>query len=68
MTATKNLATPEWLPSELYGEAVVSWRLTTDNRHRDWRYQIITDQSVYTARTDGKLIAVAVLNKMEGNV
>jgi len=68
MTATKNLPTPEWLPSELYGEAVTSWRLTTDNRHRDWRYQIITDQSVYTARTDGEVISVAALNKMEGGI
>jgi len=60
--------TPKWLPSELYGEAVVSWRLTTDNRHRAWCYQIITDQSVYTARTDGELVSVAVLNKIEGGI
>jgi hypothetical protein len=68
MTATKNLVAPEWLPSELYGEAVVSWRLTTDNRHHLPRYQIITEQNLYTARTDGKLVSVAVLNKMEGGI
>lgn len=66
MTATKNLPAPEWLPSELYGEAVVSWRLTTDNRHREPRYQIITEQNLYTARTDGKLVSVGFLNIAAG--
>ena len=68
MTAAKNLPTPEWLPSELYGEAVVSWRLTTDNRNGLPRYQIITEQNLYTARPDGKLVSVAFLNKIEGGI
>ena len=61
---------PSWLGDEIEGERVIAWRLTKKLVEetavriigRDWRYEIITENSIYTAKLDGTLISQGLLN------
>ena len=65
---------PDWLGDDLHGEKVIAWRLTKKLVEstplkiigRDWRYEIITEKSIFTAKTDGTLISQGYL-EMVGN-
>jgi|ETNvirenome_2_60_1030617.scaffolds.fasta_scaffold87071_3 hypothetical protein len=61
---------PQWLGDEVDGERVIAWRLTnklvesTELRiiGREWRYEIITERSIYNAKIDGTMISQGSLN------
>ena len=64
-----DLQAPEWLDDDVHGERVIAWRMTKWGVDPGvWRYQIITEGSIFTARPDGTLISQGLLTPVDSHL